>query len=195
MGYSCRIVDCGIGYLIFSMGVKTAQLKLPIVPYSVTGYKFGQRIRSRMILIARHLGDDILAQPGTEVVCAGDGRVVWAEIRPGSEQKKNWGGIVIIEHTHKDTGALFYSVYGHLYNLAVQDGAEVRMGDKVGEVAPGASPENGFWKLAHLHFGMYTGPWSNMVLPGWLRPFEGRTKLSWWQDPKPFVESYSKEST
>ena len=177
------------------MGVKTEQLQLPISPYQVTGYAFGQRIRSRMILIARHLGDDILAQPGTVVACAGDGKVVWAEMRLGSEQKKNWGGIVIVEHEHKDTGTLFYSVYGHLHNLAVQDGDEIHLGDKVGEVAPGASPENGFWKLAHLHFGIYTGPWSGMVLPGWLRPFEGRTKFSWWQDPKPFVESYSKERT
>lgn len=173
----------------------TSQLQLPISSYAVTGYRFGQRIRSRMILIARHLGDDILAEPGTEIRCIGDGKVVWSEMRLGSQQKRNWGGIVIVEHEHKENGLVFYSVYGHLYNLAVKESDQVRMGDLIGAVAPGLSPENGCWKLAHLHFSIYTGPWSGVVLPGWLRPFEGRTKLSWWQDPKPFVDSYNQQNT
>ncbi|OGY37189.1 MAG: hypothetical protein A3E36_04240 [Candidatus Andersenbacteria bacterium RIFCSPHIGHO2_12_FULL_45_11b] len=173
------------------MSVVAPKLQLPIDPYDVNGYKFGQSIRSKVILIARHLGDDILANPGTEVRAIGDGTVVWSEMRVGSQQKKNWGGIVIIEHEHKTTGALFYSVYGHLDALAMKQGDAAHIGDLVGAVAKGSTPQNGYWELAHLHFGIYTGSWNNVVLPGWLRPFAGRTKLSWWQDPKPFVEGYN----
>ncbi|HSX25321.1 MAG TPA: M23 family metallopeptidase [Candidatus Andersenbacteria bacterium] len=172
------------------MSIVAQKLEFPIQPYEVTGYRFGQRVRSRMILIARHLGDDILADPGTEVHVIGDGIVVWSEVRLGTPQKRNWGGIVIIEHLHVTTGAKFYSVYGHLEHLAIHVGEEVKLGDRIGLVAKGASPENGFWKLSHLHFGIYTGPWTGKVLPGWLRPFEGRTRFSWWQDPKKFVEGY-----
>lgn len=174
------------------MGVVAESLQLPIAEYAVTGYKFGQRVRSRVVLYARHLGDDILAVPETKVFCIGDGMVVWSEMRLGSDQKRNWGGIVVVEHVHKQTGTLFYSVYGHLYHLTVHVGEVIHAGDRVGVVAPGPIPENGFWKLPHLHFGIYTGPWTGKVLPGYARPFEQRTKFAWWVDPKPFVETYNK---
>jgi murein DD-endopeptidase MepM/ murein hydrolase activator NlpD len=167
-------------------------MQYPISPYEVTGYGFGSRIRSRGIFIARHLGHDILAQAGTKVSCMMDGTVIWSEIRPGSAQKKNWGGIVIVEHVNADTSEKFYSVYGHIKNLKITVGQIIKKGDAIGVVAEGATPENGFWKLAHLHFGIYVGPWTGAVLPGWLRPFEGRTKLSWWKDPKVFIDTYNK---
>ncbi len=166
-------------------------VRLPIQPYEVTGYAFGKRVRSRVFLWARHLGDDILAEPGTGVVCIGDGNVVWSEVRLGTPEHRNWGGLVIVEHTNTTTGLLFYSVYGHIQNLAVSQGATVSIGDRIGEVAPGNTPENGYWKLPHLHFGIYTGPWMYKVLPGYARPFEGRTKFSWWKNPKPFIETYN----
>lgn len=166
-------------------------MRYPIEPYEVTGYAFGKRVRSRKILWARHLGDDILAASKTPVVCIENGRVVWAEVRLGTPKHRNWGGVVIVEHTNSATGLLFYSVYGHLTHLAVSQGAEVLLGDRIGEVAPGNTPENGYWKLPHLHFGIYTGPWTQKVLPGYARPFEGRTKFSWWEDPKQFIDAYS----
>ncbi len=169
-------------------------LRLPIAPYEVTGYKFGHRVRSRKILTARHLGDDIIVPAGTDVVCIGTGVVVWSEMRPGSAQKSNWGGVVIVEHVHAETGMLFYSVYGHITDIAVKTGDIVESGQKLGVVAKGNTPENGYWKLAHLHFGIYTGPWIRRVLPGYARPFEGRTRFRWWQDPRPFIESYAKHS-
>jgi murein DD-endopeptidase MepM/ murein hydrolase activator NlpD len=142
-------------------------------------------------LWARHLGDDIIAEPETEVRCIGDGKVVWSEMRLGTELKKNWGGVVIVEHVNPNTGLLFYSVYGHLMSLNMQESSEVRVGDLVGVIAPGDSPENGYWKLPHLHFGIYTGPWTHQVLPGYARPFEGRTRFAWWQNPVPFIKEYS----
>ncbi|OGY32968.1 MAG: hypothetical protein A3C02_02540 [Candidatus Andersenbacteria bacterium RIFCSPHIGHO2_02_FULL_45_11] len=173
------------------MSESAGALRLPIEPYEVTGYAFGQRVRSRKILWARHLGDDILAEPGTKVVCIGDGKVVWSEMRLGTNEKRNWGGVIIVEHTNSETGLVFYSVYGHITNLAVSQGAQVAVGDHIGDVAPGSTPENGWWKLPHLHFGIYTGPWMQKVLPGYARPFEGRTKFSWWENPKSFIEAFN----
>lgn len=169
-----------------------AALRLPIEPYEVTGYKFGQRVRSRKILWARHLGDDILADAGTKVICIADGKVVWSEMRLGTAAHRNWGGVVIVEHNDMRTGLPFYSIYGHIGNLAVVQGMMIAAGDSVGDVAGGNTPENGYWKLPHLHFGIYSGPWAERILPGYARPFEGRTKFSWWQNPKPFIETYNR---
>lgn len=173
------------------MSKQADKLSLPISPYTVSGYLFGQRVRSRKILWARHLGDDIVVPAGTPVTCIGNGKVVWSEVRAGSAEKRNWGGVVIVEHVNPATGLFLYSVYGHLTSLEVQQDDEIIMGDPIGVVAGGNTPENGYWKLAHLHFGIYTGPWNHKVLPGYARPFEGRTKFHWWQDPKPFIDSYT----
>lgn len=167
------------------------KLSVPISPYVVSGYSFGQRVRSRKVLWARHLGDDLVVPGGTPVSCIGDGIVVWVETRGGTKEKRNWGGVVIVEHMHPTTGLSFYSVYGHITNIAVALHAEVILGEPIGVVADGNTPENGYWKLAHLHFGIYTGPWMQKILPGYARPFEGRTKFKWWQNPKKFIESYT----
>lgn len=171
--------------------VSTDALAFPIDPYTVSGYSFGQRVRSRKILWARHLGDDIVAPGGTNVVAIGNGKVVWSEVRGGTKEKRNWGGVVIIEHVNPSTGLFFYSIYGHITNIVVALHSDIALGDSIGVVANGNTAENGYWKLAHLHFGIYTGPWMHKVLPGYARPFEGRTKFRWWQDPKLFIDSYT----
>lgn len=168
------------------------QLSWPVASYTVRGYHFGQRVRSRIILWARHLGDDVLVPAGTPVQAIAPGKVVWAEVRPGNKERRNWGGIVIVEHVHKHSGRPFYSLYGHLRDLAVQVGQEVAGGAVVGKVAPGLTAENGWWKTPHLHFAMYVGPWTDTVLPGYKRFFENRTRLSWWRDPRAYISEYNR---
>lgn len=168
-------------------------LEFPAEPYRVKGHMFGARVRSRIILWARHLGDDVLLSPGTTVTAIGDGRVVWSEIRPGSEHERNWGGIVIIGHRHKTTDESFYSLYGHIDSLLVEEGDVVRAGQVLGKVASGNSPENGWWKIPHVHFGIYVGPWIHQVLPGYDRPFDHRTRFRWWRNPRTFIELYNGE--
>ncbi len=166
-------------------------LLLPISPYQVDGYRFGQRVRSRLILWARHLGDDILAAPGTVVTAIGTGRVVYAGIRPGTATKRNWGGLIVIGHTFPHTATSFFSVYGHITKLKVALDQEVTLGQVIGEVAAGLTAENGWWKLPHLHFGIYTGIWrEGEILPGYKRPFDGRTRFTWWHDPQSFIKEY-----
>ena len=165
-----------------------SKLIFPIDPYELKPdvYRFGTRVRSRYVLWARHLGDDIVAEPGTPVVAIGEGEVVWAEVRAGSQEKRNWGGLVIVKHEK------FYSLYGHITDIAVKVGEKVQTGQKLGEVAPGLTPENGWWKIPHLHFAIYVGNWTGEILPGYKRFFDGRTKMAWWRDPKSFIENANK---
>lgn len=169
----------------------SAKLELPFKPYAVTGYHFGQRVRSRVILWARHLGDDILADAGTFVYAIGAGKVVWSEVRPGTKEKRNWGGIVVLEHINKTTGSPFYSLYGHITDIQLQVGQEIQIGQKVGVVARGSTPENGWWLKPHLHFAIYIGPWGNAVLPGYKRFFDSRTKLCFWRNPQEYISTYN----
>lgn len=170
-----------------------APLLWPVEPYRVSGYAFGERVRSRVILWARHLGDDVVVPAGTPVAAIADGEVVWAEVRPGSLEHRNWGGIVVVRHEGLAAGREFYSLYGHITNITVKTGDAVRAGSRVGEVAAGNTPENGWWKLPHLHFGIYVGPWTKRVLPGYKRFFDDRTKFHWWRNPGEFIENYNSE--
>lgn len=175
-------------------------LVFPIKPYTLQGgyYKFGTPVRSRVLLWARHLGDDLVVGAGTPVRAIGDGEVVWAGVRAGSEAKRNWGGLIVLAHASKipipnsQFPNEFYSVYGHMKDLNVKVGDRVRAGQQLGAVGAGLTPENGWWKIPHLHFAIYVGPWTGEILPGYKRPFDGRTKLAWWKDPKPFIEAYNK---
>jgi murein DD-endopeptidase MepM/ murein hydrolase activator NlpD len=185
------------------------KLSLPIQPYRVTGYKFSERIRRRGILWATHLGEDILAPPGTKVIAAGDGEVVYSMMLLGSLLRRSWGGVVIIGHASevksenssrrralgrqvKNKSEKFYTVYGHLKNLQVEKGNKVTFGQQLGEVAEADTPENGWWHNAHLHFALYTGPWHGIVLPGWKRPEQFRTRQRWWHKPTEFIARYNK---
>jgi murein DD-endopeptidase MepM/ murein hydrolase activator NlpD len=168
-------------------------LAWPITPYEVGGYRFGQRVRSRWILWARHLGDDILADPGTPVAAIGTGKVMYADVRPGSAKKRNWGGLVVLGHQHPLTKHRFFSVYGHITDLKVRLDEQVSSSQIIGTIAPGLSAENGWWKLPHLHFAIYAGPWrEGEILPGYKRPFDGRTKFSLWRNPQEFIRGYER---
>lgn len=168
-------------------------LRLPVGSYDTGDYhRFGQRIRRRLFLWATHLGDDVVAAAGTSVQSIGVGEVVWSEMRLGSRDKRNWGGNVIVEH-HNDNFQKFYSVYGHMTDLRVKKGEHVQVGQLLGVIAAGNTPENGWWKTPHLHFAIYTGPWNDRVLPGyarpddWLRMSPRHTRLKWWHDPRMFI--------
>lgn len=169
-------------------------LALPIQPYGVDGYRFKQRLRRHIILWATHLGDDVVKPAGTIVTAIGEGEVVWAEVRPGTQQRRNWGGIVILGHTHHSTGEPFYSLYGHMRDLTVTVGQTISAGQPLGMIAEGDTPANGWWKIPHLHFAIYVGPWNNEILPGYKRTEQWRAKVAWWRDPQTFIQSYNQHS-
>lgn len=84
----------------------------------------------------RHLGLDIAAPSGTEVVASNRGKVVLAR------SFLLTGNTVMIDH-----GEGLFSVYHHLLNISVKTGDIAERGQKIGEVG-----STGFSTGAHLHF-------------------------------------------
>lgn len=166
------------------------RLTLPLRGYAVTGRAFLEE----GILGGRrwglHLGEDVLAEPGTAVTAIGDGEVVYAALHPGSRRRGNWGHIVICGHAHADDGRAFFSVYGHLGECQTAVGERVTAHTVLGPVGEGRTPANGYWPQPHLHFAIYTGPWEGKVLPGYFKAEEHRTKAEYWLPPSEFVRKY-----
>ena len=117
-------------------------VQLPLEPYAVTGYSFAQITEN-----GRHLGEDVLAVPGTAVQAVADGNIVYSrQDRPG------YGQYVIIAHSSPTS---FASIYGHLSRQPewpLRGTGPVKRGDIIGYV--GLETENGNWD-PHLHFGIY----------------------------------------
>lgn len=173
---------------------RAERLVLPITPYRVDGRAFGEEGVFGGQPWGLHLGEDVYADPGTPVVAAGDGEVVYAALHAGNRHRGNWGNVIILGHIHREDGEPLFSVYGHLGSCAVSLGEIVRLGTLLGPVGEGRTPENGFWPEPHLHFALYRGPWEGRVLPGYFREDDGRTKLEYWIAPAAFVHAYAKPS-
>jgi len=93
-----------------------------------------------------HEGMDIVAPPGTPIVAAADGRVIFAGWRAG------YGRTVEIDH-----GWGIHTFYAHCQTLRVNVGKQVRRGEVIATV--GAS---GLTTGNHLHYGvMVNGKWVN----------------------------------
>jgi tRNA dimethylallyltransferase len=145
----------------------------------------------KKIFWGKHLGEDCDLEQGTPVFSIADGLVVCSILRPGlSKDQRNWGNLIIIAH-QLENGKLIYSLYGHLKERLVEKGQRVWRSQKIGTIAKANTKENGFWERAHLHFGLYSGPFWGEVLPGyekrerldgrlenWLKPSEFLTKVS-----------------
>lgn len=168
------------------------RLVLPLKAYAVTGRAFLEDGVIGGSSWGLHLGEDVLADPGTAVSAIGDGQVVYAALHPGSRRRGNWGNVIILGHAHVADGRTFFSVYGHLGECLVKPDDLISAGSVLGPVGEGRTPENGYWPEPHLHFAIYRGPWEGKVLPGYFREEDGRTKLAYWVSPSEFVRTYPK---
>ncbi len=83
-----------------------------------------------------HYGTDFHAKPGTTVMAAGPGTVVYATWQSG------YGKVVYIDH-----GGGVITRYGHLRRITTKKGATVAAGDQIGEVG-----STGHATGPHLHF-------------------------------------------
>jgi murein DD-endopeptidase MepM/ murein hydrolase activator NlpD len=122
----------------------------------------------------KHLGDDLNgiggenSDLGDPVYCIADGRVLLA--RDGGP---GWGNIIIVLHAYIDNNARKFvqSYYGHVEEILVHAGDEVRRGQKIATVGTA----NGRY-LAHLHFEMrefvtpFIGPGYRDDTHGWINP-------------------------
>jgi RHS repeat-associated protein len=85
--------------------------------------------------IRPHHGMDMPAKTGTSVNAAATGKVVFAGT------KKGYGNTVVIDH-----GGGIYSLYAHLNDINVENGAEISNGSNIGEVG-----NTGVRTGSHLH--------------------------------------------
>jgi murein DD-endopeptidase MepM/ murein hydrolase activator NlpD len=165
-------------------------IQFPLDNYKADGTQFGQIGIINGIDWGIHLGDDCSVSAGTPVKSILPGRVILSDIYEGTEKKPNWGNIIILKHTHTKKAKPVYSLYGHLGERFKQVGDFVEKGEVIGTVGKENTPQNGWWE-AHLHFAIYEGPWEDLVLPGFFKKDQHRTRLSYWRNPVRWLQRYS----
>ena len=122
---------------LFEQAVKKKLMPtmLPVgAPFNASG--FGRRIDPFTGQLAMHEGIDFLADPGTPVVAAADGIVVFAGFHP------QYGYVVDIDH-----GNDLVTRYAHCSKVLVKEGDVVTRGRKISE-----SGSTGRSTGPHLHF-------------------------------------------
>jgi 4-aminobutyrate aminotransferase-like enzyme/Ser/Thr protein kinase RdoA (MazF antagonist) len=87
-----------------------------------------------------HLGLDFFAPPGTPVFAPFDGFVFAVA---NNRKRLDYGPVMILQHE------TFFTLYGHLAEIALAVGTEVKAGQEIARV--GDRPENGDWP-PHLHY-------------------------------------------
>ena len=90
----------------------------------------------------RHDGIDIAAPPGTPVMAADSGKVVYSD-----NTMKGYGNLVIIEHPDH-----CFTVYGHNEENLIKEEASVKRGDTIARVG-----KTGNATGPHLHFEIRKG--------------------------------------
>ncbi|MCY3021491.1 MAG: peptidoglycan DD-metalloendopeptidase family protein [Planctomycetota bacterium] len=109
-----------------------------------------------------HIGDDVCwHRDHRTVVAIGNGLVRQVACT------FSWGHVAVIEHAGPD-GERFCSMYAHLSPfVCVAPGQTVKKGRKIGSIGRSFTWENGGY-IAHLHFGIHTGPYWKAHRPGTL---------------------------
>lgn len=132
-------------------------LLFPLIGSAVTSSGFGWRLHPVLGSWLMHAGKDLAAPEGTPVVAALSGRVVSSGVAGG------YGLAVEIEHRNP----LRRTLYGHLSELYVKEGEQVKQGTVIGRVG-----STGLSTGPHLHFELRlpeNGGWV-AVDPGMLDP-------------------------
>lgn len=109
---------------------------LPTVVPVALGYGWLLHPITRKVFF--HSGLDLLANPGTPVLAAGDGIVAFAGDRG------DYGYLVVVNHQEGQQ-----TRYAHLDNITVTTGQPVRQGQVLGTVGSTGSPD---LETTHLHF-------------------------------------------
>lgn len=102
-----------------------------------------------------HTGVEFYNEFGTPVLAAADGRVIYAgsdETTAFAPWTHFYGNLVILEHTTPD-GDRLYSLYAHLSEIDVAQGANVAAGQAIGKVGMSGAAIG-----SHLHFELRADP-------------------------------------
>ncbi|TCK01325.1 UNVERIFIED_ORG: transglycosylase-like protein with SLT domain [Anoxybacillus amylolyticus] len=93
-----------------------------------------------------HAGVDVAVPVGTPIYAVADGQVVKA-VGDQGHSKESWGNYIKIRHEGDN-----YSLYGHLSEVLVKEGEQVKQGQLIGY-----SGNSGRSTGPHLHFEFYLG--------------------------------------
>lgn len=121
-----------------------------------------------------HHGVEFNNPRGTPVLAAADGIVVVAGNDKTEMYGDDWGfygNLVIIEHQFPQLDEPIYTLYGHLDEILIETGNQIKVGDVVGKVG-----STGYAIGSHLHFEVRQGgmQYKNSVNPElWLNLAEG----------------------
>lgn len=127
-------------------------------------FKLGSKVRGwekeGKTLYVHHLGEDFLIEAGTPVLAVADGYIVLNLDVPGTPERPQWGGIIVIEHVLNKEGVTVYTIYGHIErNESLKPGSVIRRGKEIGKVAKSKTPQNGHWDVdPHLHLQLMLDP-------------------------------------
>lgn len=120
--------------LLSALANEDAPFGMPVI--GEVSSAFGMRFHPIDKKWKRHTGEDIRAALGTPVWAAADGTVVIAG------RVKGYGNLVAIDH-----GSGMVTRYGHLNEIMVNVGSQVKRGDTIGTVG-----KTGKATGSHLHF-------------------------------------------
>lgn len=154
-------------HFVFSRPIPAFYGALPVVDYRYGGVFFKNEV---------HTGIDVPGDPGTPVLAAGRGQVIWAGYglnsgRPGVPGP--YGKAVMIRHDFGWEGKTLYTVYAHLSEVDVKAGWWVEAGTPLGRMG-----STGHATGPHLHFEVRLGE------PGGERvSFETRNPELWLVPP------------
>ena len=131
-------------------------LQRPIMPPGRDSIDFSYRFGSTQGgLRDPHHGVEFLNASGTPVLAAADGLVVIA----GDDRQVFhgpysyfYGNLVVVQHTLPGLPQPFYTLYGHLSEISVQEGEQVQAGQELGRVGM-----TGVATGSHLHFEVRLG--------------------------------------
>lgn len=170
-----------------SVAAKTVRVAIadgfdfPVGKPNAEGYYKARGLRLRAPV---HFGEDWNGRGGGDsdmgdpVYAMGNGIVVWAY-----DVKVGWGNVVIIRHAYRDpaSGKVEYcdSLYGHLRDMRVKVGEEVKRGEQIGTIG-----NNRGMYAAHLHFEVRKN-----IHVGMRRESVARNFDNWW-DPTSFINKY-----
>ncbi len=119
-----------------------------------------------------HHGVDFPNEPGTTVLAAGDGEVIWAGPLPSPRNGVNYyGNTIVIQHAWQWQGQDVFTLYAHTLEMFVSVGDKVQTGQLLAGVG-----QSGQVSGSHLHFEVRVGEnnyWDSRNPSLWLAPYEG----------------------
>lgn len=113
--------------------------------YAASGFGHGEYPTTEKR--TNHIGLDLFCEAGLPVFAPFDGTVTYLTI---IDLPLDYGGLVVLKH-HTDTGAPFFTLYGHLSHDTLNHlevGQSIKAGKKIATI--GEDHENGGWP-PHLH--------------------------------------------